>query len=369
MTIQIPENIKPEDHRFGSGPSKIRPEAIASLGQSDAQYILGTSHRQAPVKAVVASLQVGLASMLNLPGDYQIVLGIGGATAFFDIAAFNLIERRSQHLVFGEFSSKFAQSAAAAPFIDDPEIIESEPGTHPISHRSDVDTYAMTLNETSTGVSMRVERPGPGAFTIVDGTSGVGGVPIDATETDVLFFSPQKGLAGEGGLWLAAMSPAAIERVNVVSQSRDYIPPFFDLSLAIDNSTKHQTYNTPPLIGLMLIDHQLQWINQNGGGQWALKRCATSAETLYSWAETSPYAEPFVKDPSQRSAVTGTIDFDESVDAKLVASTLRENGIVDVEPYRKLGRNQLRVAMFPAIDPSDIEALTVCIDYVVSQTR
>ncbi|MGW1998376.1 phosphoserine transaminase [Embleya sp. NPDC001921] len=368
--IQIPAALMPADGRFGSGPSKVRPEALAALAATGTS-LLGTSHRQAPVKNLVRRVREGVGSLFSLPEGYEVVLGNGGATAFWDIAAFGLVERKSQHLSFGEFSSKFATSVKAAPWLEEPTVIKSEPGTHPLPRaEAGVDVYALTHNETSTGVAMPIARPAgadAGSLVLVDATSAAGGLPVDAAETDVYYFAPQKNFAADGGLWLAAFSPAALERAQRIAASDRYIPPFFDLATAIDNSVKDQTYNTPALSTLFLLADQLEWINGQGGLDWAVARTADSSGRLYGWAEKSSYASPFVTDPAARSQVVGTIDFADSVDAAAVAKVLRANGIVDTEPYRKLGRNQLRVAMFPAVEPADVEALTACVDYVIEQ--
>jgi phosphoserine aminotransferase len=364
-SIVIPDELKPADGRFGSGPSKVRTEALAALAGTGTSY-MGTSHRQAGVKSLVGRAREGLTEFFALPDGYEVVLGVGGATVFWDVAVFNLIERRSQHLVFGEFSSKFAQAATSAPHLEDPEVIESEPGTHPVPVASErVDAYALTHNETSTGVAMAVRRVTPEGLTLVDGTSAAGGLPVDAGDFDAYYFAPQKGFGSDGGLWIALCSPKAIERAEKIKTSERYIPPSLDLSIAIENSRKNQTYNTPALATLFLMVDQLEWFLENGGLKWSVDRCERSAERLYGWAESVDFAYPFVKDPVQRSAVVGTIDFAESIDAKQVAAALRANGIIDTEPYRKLGRNQLRIAMYPGIDPEDIHQLTKCIDFVV----
>ncbi|OEV05082.1 phosphoserine transaminase [Streptomyces oceani] len=368
--IQIPADIKPADGRFGSGPSKVRTEALSALAGTGSS-LLGTSHRQAPVKDLVGRVREGVSALFQLPEGYEVVLGNGGSTAFWDIATHGLIEERSQHLSFGEFSSKFAKAAKLAPWLAAPSIVESEPGTHPVpAAEAGVDTYALTHNETSTGVAMPINRPAgadAGSLVLVDATSGAGGLPVDIRETDVYYFAPQKSFAADGGLWLAAFSPAAIERAERIAASERHIPEFFNLKTAIDNSRKNQTYNTPALATLFLLADQLDWLNGQGGLDWAVRRTADSARRLYGWAEDVKYASPFVSDPAQRSAVVGTIDFDDSVDAAAVAKTLRANGVVDTEPYRKLGRNQLRVAMFPAVEPADVQALTACVDYVIER--
>ncbi len=367
--IKIPADLLPADGRFGCGPSKVRPEAVAALAAAGGS-LLGTSHRQKPVKSVVGRVRAGVSDLFSLPAGYPVVLGNGGTTAFWDIAAFGLVREKSQHLHFGEFSSKFGSVCKGAPWLGEPTVITSEPGTHPLAvAEAGVDVYALTHNETSTGVAMPITRAAgadAGSLVLVDATSGAGGLPVDITETDCYYFAPQKCFASDGGLWLAVMSPAALARVTEISESGRYIPTFFDLPTAIDNSSKDQTYNTPALATLFLLADQLDWLNGNGGLDWAVKRTGDSSNRLYAWAEQSDYASPFVADPAQRSQVVGTIDFADSVDAAEVAKVLRANGIVDTEPYRKLGRNQLRIAMFPAIDPADVEALTVCIDHVVS---
>ncbi len=366
--LRIPADLLPADGRFGAGPSKVRPaqvEALAATGRS----LLGTSHRQQPVRAQVGRLRAGLRDLFSLPDGYEVVLGNGGATEFWDIATFGLIQRRSQHLSFGEFSSKFAAAAKAAPFLDDPSVLKTEPGTHPLPvAEAGVDLYALTHNETSTGVMMpiaRVEGADEGALVAVDATSGAGGLPVDAGQFDVYYFSPQKSFASDGGLWLALMSPAALERVAAVQASGRWVPASYDLTIAVDNSRLDQTYNTPAIATVFLMAEQVDWMNAQGGLDWAVGRTRASSDALYGWAEKSPVASPFVQDPAMRSQVIGTIDFDDAVDAAQVAAVLRANGVVDTEPYRKLGRNQLRVAMFPAIEPSDVEALTACIDHVV----
>ena len=344
--ILIPQNLQPIDGRFGCGPSKIRPSALNTLVQSG-QSILGTSHRQKPVKSVVSRVRSGLSSLFNLPEGYEVVLGNGGSTAFWDIATFGLIESRSQHLVFGEFSSKFAAAAKDAPFLGEPTVIKTEPGSHPEAiAENGVDVYALTHNETSTGVSMPIIRPAntDGALVLVDATSAAGGLMVDAKEFDTYYFAPQKSFASDGGLWLALMSPAAIARVEKIRASNRWTP----------------------VATLILLAEQIEWMNSNGGLDFATSRSADSASRLYGWAERTSYTTPFVTNPAMRSNVVGTINFDESIDEAKVASVLRANGIVDTEPYRKLGKNQLRIGMFPAIDPSDIDALTASIDFVVN---
>lgn len=368
LEIKIPDSLKPSDGRFGCGPSKIRPAALAALAHSGVS-ILGTSHRQKPVKNVLRRVREGLNSLFELPEGYEVILGNGGSTAFWDIATFGLIESRSQHLVFGEFSSKFAAAAGQAPFLSEPTLIKSEPGTHPMAEAEDgVDAYALTHNETSTGVAMPIKRPaGIGdALVLVDATSAAGGIAVDAEEFDTYYFAPQKSFASDGGLWLALMSPAAIARVEKIKSSGRWIPAFFDLTIAIENSRLDQTYNTPALATLILLAEQIEWMNTNGGMKFAAGRSADSAARLYGWAEKTSYTTPFVTNPAMRSNVVGTINFDESIDAAKVAAILRANGIVDTEPYRKLGKNQLRIGMFPAVEPSDVDALTASIEFVVS---
>ncbi|MEU0668476.1 phosphoserine transaminase [Streptomyces lavendulocolor] len=368
--IRIPADIKPADGRFGAGPSKVRTEALDALAATGTS-LLGTSHRQAPVKNLVGEVRAGVRDLFSLPEGYEVILGNGGSTAFWDIATHGLIENKSQHLTFGEFSSKFAKASKLAPWLAEPTVISSEPGTHPEpAAEAGVDVYAFTHNETSTGVAApvrRVEGADEGALVLVDATSGAGGLPVDITESDVYYFAPQKSFASEGGLWIGVFSPAALERAARVHASGRHIPEFFSLPTAIDNSLKNQTYNTPALSTLFLLNEQLKWINGQGGLDWSVRRTATSARTLYGWAEESKYATPFVADPAKRSQVIGTIDFSDEIDAAAVAKVLRANGIVDTEPYRKLGRNQLRVAMFPAIDPADVEALTACVDHVIEK--
>jgi phosphoserine aminotransferase len=367
--IQIPAELLPEDGRFGSGPSKIRAEAVAAL-HAAGRDVLGTSHRQPTVKSLVGRVRAGLAELWNLPDGYEVVLGNGGTTAFWDAATFGLILRRSQHLSFGEFSSKFAQAALIAPHLETPQVIDTPAGTHPWpSVDADVDLYALTHNETSTGVMMNLRRPeGAGdALVAVDATSGAGGLRFDPAETDVYYFAPQKGFASDGGLWLAVMSPAAVERIAQIHDSGRWAPAFLDLSIAVEQSRLDQTYNTPALATLVLLLHQLDWMLAGGGLDFAAGRSERSAGILYGWAESTAYTTPFVAKPDERSNVVGTIDFDGKVDAATVAQVLRANGIVDTEPYRKLGRNQLRIAMFPAIDPDDIQALTACIDHIVGR--
>jgi phosphoserine aminotransferase len=368
--LTIPTDLLPADGRFGSGPSKVRLEALDALAASGRTF-LGTSHRQPTVRNLVGHVRDGLAQLFALPEGYQVVLGNGGTTAFWDVAAFSLIRERSQHLSFGEFSAKFAAVARSAPFLGEPSVVSSEPGTRPESRpEPGVDAYAWPHNETSTGVMApitRVEGADDDALVLIDATSGAGGLPVDVAETDVYYFAPQKAFSSDGGLWIALMSPAALDRVAEIKASGRWIPAFLDLQTAIDNSALNQTYNTPSLATLFLLSRQVDWLNELGGLAAAVERTRESSSTLYGWAEKSQFATPFVAEPADRSLVVGTIDFDASVDAAAVAKTLRVNGVVDTEPYRKLGRNQLRVAMFPAIDPSDVQALTECVDWVVER--
>jgi phosphoserine aminotransferase len=368
--LQIPADLLPADGRFGAGPSKIQPahlDALAATGTS----LMGTSHRQAPVRDLVGRVRSGLADFFSLPDGYEVVLGNGGATAFWDIATFGLIEQKSQHLSFGEFSAKFASAAAAAPWLAAPSVIKSEPGSRPVAVAEDgVDVYAWAHNETSTAVMAPVVRPSgisPDALVVIDATSGAGGLPVDVSETDVYYFAPQKSFASDGGLWLALMSPAALERAATIAATDRHIPAFFDLPTAISNSALNQTYNTPGVATLFLMAEQLDWMNASGGLSAMVSRTTASSDHLYTWAEKSPYAFPYVADPSHRSLVIGTIDFEEPIDAARIAAVLRANGVVDTEPYRKLGRNQLRIAMYPAVDPADVEALTACIDWVIER--
>ncbi|WP_372585531.1 phosphoserine transaminase [Mycobacterium avium] len=367
--LQIPADIKPRDGRFGCGPSKVRPEQLQALSTTAAP-LFGTSHRQAPVKNLVGRLRSGLAALFSLPDGYQVILGNGGATAFWDAAAFGLIDKRSLHLSYGEFSSKFAAAVAKNPFVGDPVVIKSDAGSAP-EPQSDpsVDLIAWAHNETSTGVAVPVRRPvdSGDALVAIDATSGAGGLPVDIGETDAYYFSPQKNFAGDGGLWLALMSPAALARVESIAASGRWVPDFLSLPIAVENSLKDQTYNTPAIGTLALMAEQVDWMLGNGGLDWAIKRTADSAGRLYSWAEERDYTTPFVADPKLRSQVVGTIDFVDDVDAAAVAKILRANGVVDTEPYRKLGRNQLRVGMFPAVDPDDVSALTQCVDWVVER--
>lgn len=368
MAIEIPRNLLPVDGRFGCGPSKVRAAQLEALVTSGAS-ILGTSHRQAPVKNLVGSVREQFASLFRIPDGYEILIGNGGSTAFWDAAAFGLIERRSQNLTFGEFGGKFAK-AAAAPWLQAPDVRTAEPGSRvPAEVVEGVDVYAWPHNETSTGVSAPIERvAADGALTVIDATSAAGGIDFDVTQADVYYFAPQKNLGSDGGIWFAAASPAAIERIERIAASDRYIPEFLSLKNAVDNSRLNQTLNTPALTTLHLLDTQLKWINDNGGLAWAGARTAESSQVLYDWAEASAVATPFVADPSHRSPVVVTIDFDESIDAAAIAKTLRANGIVDTEPYRKLGRNQLRVATFVSIDPDDVRQLTRSIDYVLANT-
>jgi phosphoserine aminotransferase len=367
--LTIPDNIKPGDGRFGSGPSKVRPEQLQALSTS-AAALFGTSHRQAPVKDLVGRVRTGLRDFFSVPDGYQVVLGNGGATAFWDAAAFGLIDKRSLHLSYGEFSSKFASAVAKNPFVGDPIIIKADPGGAPDPQGDpSVDVIAWAHNETSTGVAVPVIRPRDAgdALIVIDATSGAGGLPVDIADTDAYYFAPQKNFAADGGLWLAILSPAALARIDAIAASNRWVPDFLSLPIAVENSLKNQTYNTPAIATLVLLAEQIDWLLGNGGLDWAVKRTADSSGRLYSWAQDRAFTTPFVTDPRLRSQVVGTIDFNDDVDAAAVAKVLRANGIVDVEPYRKLGRNQLRVAMFPAVEPDDVSALTECIDWVVER--
>jgi len=364
MALTIPAALKPKDGRFGSGPSKVRPEQLQALVA--AGHLFGTSHRQAPVKNLVGRVRDGVEQLFSLPVGYEVILGNGGSTAFWDAAAFGLIDKRSLHLTYGEFSSKFASAVAANPFVGDPIVVKADPGDapEPVSDPS-VDVVAWAHNETSTGVAVPVQRPAGDALVVIDATSAAGGLPVDIADTDAYYFAPQKNFAADGGLWLAVMSPAALARVEQIAAAGRWVPDFLSLPIAVDNSLKNQTYNTPAIGTLVMLAEQLDWLLGNGGLDWAVKRTADSSQRLYSWAEATSYTTPFVADPAKRSQVVGTVDFSDDVDAAAVAKELRANGIVDTEPYRKLGRNQLRVAMFPAVDPDDVSALVACVDWVV----
>ncbi len=370
--IEIPTNLLPNDGRFGCGPSKVRDEQLAFLSSIQPE-ILGTSHRQAPVKNLVGSVREGLAELFRAPEGYEILLANGGATTFWDSAVHSLIERRSEHLTFGEFGAKFGKAAGSAPFLEEPVIVAADAGSRSeLEPHAGVDVYAYPHNETSTGVMTDVVRASgehvdTGALTVVDATSAAGGIDFDASATDVYYFSPQKNFASDGGLWFALVSPAAIERIERVTNGDRYIPETLNLGGALTNSRLNQTLNTPALATLALMDEQVRWINSNGGLTWASERTAESSGVLYDWAEACEVATPFVSDPAHRSQVVVTIDFDDSIDASAISKTLRANGIVDTEPYRKLGRNQLRVATFTAIDPDDVRALTGAIDYVLER--
>jgi phosphoserine aminotransferase len=371
VDLTIPADLKPVDGRFGCGPSKVRPEQLAALAASGA--VMGTSHRQKPVKSLVARVRAGLAELFALPSGYEVVLGNGGSTAFWDVAAFGLVRERALHLVYGEFSAKFADSTRGAPFLADPVVVKAEPGSAPEPQADpSCDVLAWAHNETSTGVAVPVLRPEEsvdGQLVLIDATSGAGGLPVDIRQSDVYYFAPQKGFASDGGLFIALMSPAALERVAELAASDRWIPPFLSLATAVDNSLKDQTYNTPAVATLVLMAEQIDWMLGLGGLDACVARTAESSSRLYTWAEKSEFATPFVVDPAHRSQVVGTVDFDDAVDAAAVAKILRANGIVDTEPYRKLGRNQLRIGMFPAVDPDDVAALTTCVDWVVERLR
>jgi phosphoserine aminotransferase len=370
-STQIPAELKPADGRFGCGPSKVRPEALAGLAESAA--VMGTSHRQQPVRDLVGRIRTGIGELFGLPDGYEVALGNGGTTAFWEAAAAWLVRERALHLVYGEFSQKFARATAAAPFLGDPILVEADPGDAP-EPTSDpaADAIAWAHNETSTGVMVDVRRPdGAGdALVLIDATSGAGGLPLDASQADAYYFAPQKAFGSDGGLWLAALSPAAIERIAELDGAGDrWQPAFLSLQTALENSRKNQTYNTPALATLILLADQLEWMLAGGGLDWCVERTGASSSHLYSWAEAADFASPFVADPGKRSLVVGTIDLEDSVDAAALAAILRENGIVDTEPYRKLGRNQLRIGMFPAVEPADVEALTACIDWVIENAE
>jgi len=370
MSITIPADLLPGDGRFGCGPSKVRPEALQALA-TDGAAVMGTSHRQAPVKNLVKRVREGLGQLFSLPEGYEVVLGNGGTTAFWDAAAFGLIRDRAAFGTFGEFSAKFASGVKEAPFLGDPVITKAEPGTLALpAGAAGIDAYGWAHNETSTGVMAPVVRPegaDDDALVLIDATSGAGGLPVDVGQADVYYFAPQKSFAADGGLWVALMSPKALARVAEVKASGRWIPGFLDLSIAVDNSGKDQTYNTPAVATLFLLADQIDWLNGLGGLSGAVDRTRESSSRLYDWAEKSQIATPFVAEPAERSLVVGTVDFADGVDAAQIAKVLRANGVVDVEPYRKLGRNQLRVGMFPAVDPDDVSALTACIDHVAER--
>jgi phosphoserine aminotransferase len=367
--LVLPAELRPSDGRFGSGPSKVRPEQLAALAR-EGSGVMGTSHRQAPVRALVARLRTGLADLFSLPEGYEVVLGNGGTTAFWDAAAFGLVEERALHLAYGEFSEKFARTTGGAPFLAEPIVVSAEPGDAPEPvARPEADVVAWAHNETSTGVMVPVARP-PGSehsLILIDATSGAGGLPVDVAQADAYYFAPQKGFASDGGLWIAILSPAAQKRIERIAAGERWIPPFLSLATARENSAKDQTYNTPAVATLFLMVDQLEWMLAHGGLDWCVARTGESSSHLYGWAEASAFGQPFVADPAKRSLVVGTIDFEAEVDAQALAAALRANGIVDVEPYRKLGRNQLRIAMFPAIEPDDVAALTACIDWLVER--
>jgi phosphoserine aminotransferase len=371
--LVIPDGLKPADGRFGCGPSKVRPQALARLAGEGAG-VMGTSHRQQPVKALVGEIRAGLRELFGAPEGYEVALGNGGATAFWDAAAFGLVERRALHLTYGEFSSKFAQVTNGAPFLEGSVVISADPGNAPdpaalSALDGPVDVVGWAHNETSTGVMVPVERPDVtgDALVLIDATSGAGGLPVRIEQADAYYFAPQKSFAADGGLWIALLSPAAQERIRSLDASERWIPAFLSLQTALENSVKDQTYNTPAVASLFLLADELRWMLDGGGLDWCVSRTTASSEHLYGWAQRSGYASPFVTDPAKRSLVVGTIDFEDEVDAAVVAKTLRANGIVDTEPYRKLGRNQLRIGMFPAVEPADVQALTACIDWVVER--
>ncbi len=367
--LEIPRPLLPSDGRFGCGPSKVRPAQLQRLA-GEAAAIMGTSHRQKPVRELVGRVRAGLSDLLGAPEGYEIALGNGGTTAFWDAAAFGLVRERGAHLVYGEFSRKFADVTRKAPFLLEPVVFEADPGDAPQpAGDPSADIVAWAHNETSTGVMVPVRRPADSgdALVLVDATSGAGGLPLDARESDVYYFAPQKNLGSDGGLWLALLSPAGIERIEEIAGGGRWIPEFLSLATALSNSRSNQTLNTPAIATLVMLADQLDWMLEQGGLDWCVGRTSASSDILYGWAQRASYATPFVADPAKRSLVVGTIDLDDGVDGARVAATLRANGIVDVEPYRKLGRNQLRVAMFPAIEPADVQALTACVDWVVER--
>ena len=370
--LKIPADLLPRDGRFGAGPSKVRPEQMEALSRAGTG-LLGTSHRQAPVRNLVGSVREGLSNLFRAPDGYEVVLGVGGSTAFWDVASFGLVREKAQHLSFGEFGSKFAAATNKAPFLAESSIIKADPGTRPSAvAEAGVDVYAWPQNETSTGVAApvrRVQGADADSLVLIDATSAAGGLDVDLAESDVYYFAPQKNFASDGGLWLGMFSPAALERAAQINATDRWIPDFLNLQTAIDNSKLNQTYNTPSLSTLVTLNAQIEWMNANGGLEFTTRRTAESAGRIYSWAEASPVATPFVARPEDRSNVIATIDFDDSIDAAGIAKTLRANGVVDVEPYRKLGRNQLRIATFVAIEPDDVSALLRCIDYVIEHTR
>lgn len=365
----LPASLLPADGRFGAGPSRVRPEQMGALVHAGSR-LLGTSHRQAPVRDLVGGIREGLADFFGLPDGYEIILGLGGASTFWDSAAFSLVRRRAQHLAFGEFGSKFAQVTDKAPHLEPSDILRAEPGSRPAGPepREDIDVYAWPQNETSTGVIMDVARPvgtDTGALTVIDATSAAGGMHVDASQTDVYYFSPQKNFGSDGGIWFAAVSPAALERISEISHSDRWIPDVLSLATAVENARKNQTYNTPALAGLVMLDQQVRWLNDNGGMNWAAGHTRATSSLVYDWAERTPSATPFVAEPAHRSPVVCTIDFDDTVDTARVLSVLRANGVVDVDPYRKLGRNQLRIATFASVPATDVEALLACIDWTL----
>ena len=360
--IVIPQELLPADGRFGSGPAKIRPEAMEYLAmRSD---LLGTSHRQAPVKQLVGAVQEGLRELYRLPEDHEVVLGNGGASLFWDMAAVSLIERRSAHAVFGEFTRKFARAAERAPFLDSPLLFETAPGTVVLPNPGDADVVAWAHNETSTGAAAPVGRLGEG-LVLIDGTSAAGGMDVDVTGADVYYFAPQKNFSSDGGLFIALASPAALERSERLVGSDRWVPEILNFTVAAANSRKQQTLNTPALATLLLLEDQINWLIELGGLTAAEARCRRSSGHVYAWAEQRPWASPFVADPAHRSPVVATVDLADEVDATEVIATLRANGILDVDPYRALGRNQLRIGCYVSVDPADVQALTACIDHVV----
>ncbi|MFJ2298293.1 phosphoserine transaminase [Oerskovia paurometabola] len=367
--ITVPPHLLPSDGRFGCGPSKVREAQVRALTEAGTS-LLGTSHRQAPVKSLVGRIRSGLADLFDAPEGYEVVLGNGGSSAFWDVATLCLVRERAQHAAFGEFGAKFATATTRAPFLEASQVITAPPGSVAVPEAADgIDVYAWPHNETSTGAMAPVRRVAgsreQGALTLVDATSGAGALPVDLAETDVYYFAPQKVFGSDGGLWVAIMSPDAVARAQEIESGDRWVPEFLSLGAAITNSRQDQTLNTPAVATLVTFAEQVDWLNEQGGLAWASARSASSARTLYSWADSRDWATPFVTRPEDRSTVVGTIDLDESIDATQVIAALRANGILDVFPYRKLGRNQLRIGMFPAIEPADVELLTRSIDFVV----
>ena len=364
---RIPSARLPSGPRFGCGPSRIRREVVASL--SEPGSVMGTSPRQPPVRHVVAAIREELSTLYDLPAEYEVALGNGGATLFWDMATVSLVEKCAATGVYGEFTKKFSSVLQGAPFLADPAVFQAPPGELALPQAlGEIDAYAWAHNETSTGVVAPIRRPDEideNSLVLVDATSAVGGVAADVAQTDAYYFSPQKNLSSDGGLWLAILSPAAIERSERLTTSARWVPQMLDLSVAVKNSRADQTLNTPALATLVMLEAQCRWLLDKGGMTWAASRTASTSGILYRWAEDNPLTTPFVTDPALRSPVVVTIDIDKSVDATQLCARARENGILDIEPYRKLGRNQIRVATFSSIEPGDIEALTACLDWLL----